>query len=1065
MNCESASPPNSYSLTSSQMEIYLDQARDPSSTAYNTGGYARFFNPLDVEAMQRAIDSVIKSHDVFHIAFTEQDGEVVQTYNTSKTKVQYLDFADCEDPQTEARVWVEEQFQLVFQLNEHGLYSTYVLKVSDKEYWLVLYAHHLILDGLSYGIWTENIFREYFALTGGRFKEVDEPVQFQELAEKSYKYAASKSFAKSAGFWQQQLERQFEPVLKPRHTLSDSDSGTCMVSKVICPAYYQRLIDFSESIGTTIHQLFIGTLYSYFAACSGRKLIPICLPFHNRTGPAKRAIGCFASVSPLLLNVDTTSSFPDLLAGLSDGLRSISRHTKYPISKVLHQARKHQPHINHLFDINFNYYKVAFDIDTNGAELETNSLRTGQQPPFKFHLCEFRAKQDIQIQIEAQLAYFSEHECESILERVMFMIEQIVANPQIRIDEFKLVGPKDQNNYANLNHRANEVSSLSNITLCQLFEQHAHDKPHDSAIVFKDQSLTFEALNKKANQLANKILNLNAKTDTNVPKPVGLCVNRSIEMLIGLLGIVKAGAAYVPIDPKAPAERLRYIRENADLDIIVSDHSSSVLLPDALPHTVLIDEALDPQWLAQYSVSNLGVPVSYEDAMYIIYTSGSTGHPKGVSVSNANVMHLQNAMVKTLSEHNLQAPFKWAWNAPVYFDASVQALTLLAKGAELYLLDDEHRTEPDLLARYLDSQKIDLLDTTPSLLDVLIKAADFAQVKLPNLLVGGEAISSTLWQQISKHCNRSKRFALNVYGPTECTVNTTFALIEANRAPTIGKSLPGTEVFVLNESKQLLPHGVEGELAIGGHGVAQGYINNPVMTDKHFISHPNIGRLYLTGDLVSLSADGNLEYKGRVDHQIKLRGHRVELGEIEEVLCRHESVSGAVVTFENEQLRAFVVSEDVSQNALQRYLKKLLPSYMQVSHIEFIPEIPITINGKKDRKKLAAMKVESITDQYVAPQNETQSAIQQIWHKLLEREDIGIEDNFFDIGGHSLMAIRIASACRELFQVEVKLSEFMEAPTIKQLAERIINAAKAHSAAAQVIHTNLNPKNNQRVIL
>ena len=181
-------------------------------------------------------------------------------------------------------------------------------------------------------------------------------------------------------------------------------------------------------------------------------------------------------------------------------------------------------------------------------------------------------------------------------------------------------------------------------------------------------------------------------------------------------------------------KRQRYIRENADLDIIVSDHSSSVLLPDALPHTVLIDEALDPQWLAQYSVSNLGVPVSYEDAMYIIYTSGSTGHPKGVSVSNANVMHLQNAMVKTLSEHNLQAPFKWAWNAPVYFDASVQALTLLAKGAELYLLDDEHRTEPDLLARYLDSQKIDLLDTTPSLLDVLIKAADFAQVKLPNLL-------------------------------------------------------------------------------------------------------------------------------------------------------------------------------------------------------------------------------------------------------------------------------------------------------------------------------------------
>jgi amino acid adenylation domain-containing protein len=1067
MICESASPPSSYPLTSSQMEIYLDQARDPSSTAYNTGGYARFFSPLDVEAMQRAIDSVTKRHDVFHIAFAEQGDEIVQTFMPSETKTKYLDFSDFEDPQTESRKWVEEQFQLVFPLDKHGLYNTYVLKVSEEEYWLVLYAHHLILDGLSYGIWAENIFGEYFALTGGRFKEFGEPVQFYELAEKSYKYVASKSYTKSADFWQKQLERQFEPVITPSHSSgdTDTDTGTCMVSKVICPDYYQRLIDFSESIGTTIHQLFIGTLYSYFAACSGRTLIPVCLPFHNRTGTAKRAIGCFASVSPLLLEIDTSRRFSELLDDLNDGFRSISRHTKYPISKVLHQARKHQPHINHLFDINFNYYKVAFDIDTNGINLETNSLRTGQKPPFKFHLCEFRAKQDIQIQIEAQLAYFSERECTRILERVMFMIEQIVANPKIRIDEFELVSNHDQSSYKQLNLRTKEKEKLGEKTLCQLFEQYAHDKPHDTAIVFKEQSLTFDALNRKANQLANKILSLNVESGAATPKPIGLCVNRSIEMLIGLLGIMKAGAAYVPIDPKAPAERVRYISENANMDIVVSDKNGGMHLPGTISHKVLIDDSFAPDWFAQYPDSNLAVPASHSDTMYIIYTSGSTGHPKGVSVSNANVMHLQNAMVQILGEHNLQAPFKWAWNAPVYFDASVQALTLLAKGAEIYLLDDEHRTNPDFLARYLESQKIDLLDITPSLLDVLVKSAEIENVNLPNLLVGGEAISGALWHKISQHCRRSQRFALNVYGPTECTVNTTFASIDDHRAPTIGKCLPGAEVFVLNDSKQLLPYGVEGELAIGGSGVAQGYINNSALTDKHFIKHPMLGQLYLTGDLVSLLEDGNLEYKGRVDNQIKLRGYRIELEEIEEVLCSHENVNGAVVTVENEQLIAFVVSDNVSQNALQRHLQTLLPSYMQVSHIEFIPEVPITMNGKKDRKRLTAMRTESLAKQYVAPQNETQRAIQQIWHKLLEREDIGIEDNFFDIGGHSLMAIRIASACRELFEVEVKLSEFMEAPTIKELAERISHATEAKSAAAQVIHTNLNIKNSQRVIL
>lgn len=1063
MNHSTESPTISYPLTSSQLEIYFDQARDPSSTEYNTGGYGRIFSKIDVEAMRQAIDTVINEHDVFHIAFKEEGEGIVQTFEPTPTKVKYLEFDHHEAPQIEARKWVEAQFQQVFQLNQRGLYATYILKVAEDEYWLVLYAHHLILDGLSYGIWSENIFRHYFELVDGRVDEFEQkPTQFYDLAQKSYKYVESKSFAKSAEFWASQLEQQIEPVIKPRHALAQGENHTCMVSKVVCPEYYQRLIAFSESIGATIHQLFIGTLYSYFASCYGKKMIPVCLPFHNRTGPAKRAIGCFASVSPLLMNVDTSMTFVELIDELNGQLKSISRHTKYPMSKVFQRARATQPDINNLFDINFNYYKVAFDIDSS---VEVNSLRSGHQPPFKFHLCEFRSEQDIEVQIEAQNAYFTELEAKDILDRIMFMVEQIVANPQIRLDQMQLLSEQDTARYGQLNCLSDVKTNGHAEDLVAMFERQVISTPQAPAIVFNQQSLTFAELNGKANKLAAKIQSLLPDNGTPDVPVIGLSVPRSVEMLIGLLGILKAGAAYVPIDPKAPAERVRYIADNAQLKAVVTDHKGSMLMPEFVDHTLLMDEALEAHWLEQFDSSNPATSARTEDTAYIIYTSGSTGQPKGVNVSHGNVMHLQQAMQQVLAEQDLQTPFRWAWNAPLYFDASVQALTALVEGSQLHLLDDEHRTNPAVLATYLNENNIDLLDITPTLLELLIKEADKQKTQLPNLLVGGEAISSSLWQQISEQSVQSGRFALNVYGPTECTVNSTFARIDNSREPTIGKSMPGMRLFVLGDRLQQLPTGVVGELAIGGTGVAKGYLNSPELTAKQFITHPIYGRLYMSGDLVSLGENGELEYKGRADHQIKLRGHRIELEEIEDVLCRYTGVSEAAVILDKEQLRAFVVTEGVNESELYRHMENVLPVYMQVSKIEFIPSIPITVNGKKDRKRLASMEFDSSTGQYVAPETETQNEIQQIWHKLLERDCIGIEDNFFDIGGHSLLAIRVASACRDIFKVELKLSDFMEAPTIKQLAERITKSIDSQRAASQVIHANLNLEKKQRVIL
>jgi amino acid adenylation domain-containing protein len=526
-------------------------------------------------------------------------------------------------------------------------------------------------------------------------------------------------------------------------------------------------------------------------------------------------------------------------------------------------------------------------------------------------------------------------------------------------------------------------------------------------------------------------------------------MERSEEMLIGLLGIWKAGGVYVPVDASQPPARLRLLLADVRAQAVLTQERLKEKLPPHDAATVCIDA--DSEVIAQESVANLAhVPLPRQLA-YIIYTSGSTGVPKGVMIEHASLINLAHALDRAVHGQSV-APLRVSLNAPLAFDSSVKQLLQLLGGHALYIVPEEVRRDTDELLSYIRQHEIDVLDCTPSQLKLLVEAGmiESPEVSPRRVLVGGEAVDETLWSQLAADDSRA---FYNVYGPTECTVDATACRMRADlRRPVIGRPLANTQIYILDSSLSPAPVGVAGELLIGGIGLARGYLNRPDLTAEKFIPDPFStepgARLYRTGDLARYLADGQIEFAGRVDFQVKIRGSRIELGEIESALGEHPSVRRAVVTAREDvpgdkRLVAYVVARqgtaDVAAPGLRAFLQERLPDYMIPAAFVLLDALPLNSNGKVNRDALPAP--DQLRDEpeheYVAPRTPVEELLASVWQQLLGVERVGIHDNFFALGGHSLLATQVVSQLRKAFRIELPLRTLFERPDLAQLAESI----------------------------
>jgi amino acid adenylation domain-containing protein len=657
------------------------------------------------------------------------------------------------------------------------------------------------------------------------------------------------------------------------------------------------------------------------------------------------------------------------------------------------------------------------------------------------HVCECRNDSDLavitkesedwlQISFDYNTGLFSRSTVERFLGNFKELLANIVNDPQEHIARVPLL-TKDELNQVLVEWNNTEVEYPQDKCIHQLFEEQVEKTPDAVAVVFQEQELTYQELNRRSNQLAHYLQKLAAGPDTST----GIFIERSLEMVVGILGILKAGAAYVPIDPAYPDERISYLLENSQVQVLLTLKHQLVDLPEYQGQILCLDTDWDS--IAAGNEENPTSEVQPTNLAYIMYTSGSTGKPKGVLVPHQGLCNLAWDQIRFF---DVQPTSRYLQFASLSFDPSISdIITSLCAGARLCLIPPESSRLGSELKELLQQYEITHIDIVPPAL------ATISSEELPALrvvIVGGDVCTQELVREWSKG-----RLFINTYGPTECTVSTTAVrYTDSNQKPTIGRPISNTQIYILDRFLQPVPIGVIGELYIGGVGVARGYLNRPEITVESFLHDPfsekKDARMYKTGDLARYQSNGEIEFLGRVDYQIKIRGNRIELAEIETALEKHPQVDQSVVlAFKNpagdKQLAAYTVSSvsHPESNNLREFLKKMLPDYMIPAVFISLDAFPLTPNGKVDRKALPEPEQIGQQTDYIAPQDILEQQIAELWENILHRKRIGMYDNFFDLGGNSLLAATLFAEIEKKFGKRLPLLSLLKAATVRSLAE------------------------------
>ncbi|MFD2943347.1 amino acid adenylation domain-containing protein, partial [Flavobacterium notoginsengisoli] len=1042
-------------LHAAQQEFYYGQLVSPESPLYNIGGYAIYKGAFDVPTFKSVINGLSKVFDSFNIRFDFQEDE--PRYYLSelpeKILVEDLDFSSDVEPKKKALEWMQNQFNTVFDLKQEKLYNYAIIKIGENEHWWFFCLHHIIADGFSVAIKVNYVTNQYDALTRGSEElKVSYPL-YSNAIQTSTKYLESEQYHKDASYWKDKYNCIPEPLVEYQKKKKEKGGGRFSVNiSESDSALFERL---TKQTNASLPQFTIAALLLYFGKTTEHKIFSLGIPIHNRGNKEERnTVGTFSGMLSYKGEYSADQILFDLISDIRMTQRSDLRHRLYPVSHLNRALNLLSENRQQIFDIVVNYELLPFAKSLN-EELHVSIKHLGSTADLPFPLaiqwCEYGEDSPLELNVDYLKEYFDHEEVEILVERLLFILRQFEFNLDKPLIDISILGESESCQLIEVFNNT-KVNYPLDKTVLDLFADQVARTPNAVAIIFQGEKISYKELDIRSNQLAGYLQSRGLQTQN----LVGICLDRSIEMFIAVLGVWKSGGAYVPIDPDYPLDRIEYIIEDSKISFFITNEAYKALVEYKLEIKAIAMDSCK-EIINKQPTTSTGFVINPQQIAYSIYTSGSTGKPKGVVVRHTSLL---NVALSWESCYNLNSDTCLLQMASFSFDVfSGDLCRGLLFGGRLIVCPSEIRLDSSRLYDIISENRVNILEGTPGLLVPLMDyidemSLDFEWIKI--LILGSDVLSINDFKRIYTRFGHSMRI-INSYGTTETTIDSSYYEVEnvaglyglAN-VP-IGRPLWNNSFYILNSTGELLPIGVVGELCIGGVQVAKGYLNNEELTKEKFVDNPFAKgeRIYKTGDLARWLPDGNMEYIGRKDDQVKIRGYRIELGEIENALSLLPGVKQCTVLAKQDKLGFkrlvgyVVIEENLDKELLQTFLKSTLPEYMvPVIWVE-LETMPLTSNGKIDKKSLPEPSNSDLSTQHYAPPSSgLQRQLVAIWKDLLQTEYIGVLDNFFELGGHSLLATRLVSVIRKELKIEVSIRDIFENPTIAALGSHLIIQSK-----------------------
>jgi amino acid adenylation domain-containing protein len=1048
-------------LSFAQQRLWFLDQLEPESGLYNISAAVRLSGQLDIEALRRTLTEVARRHESLRTSFVLVENDPVQVIGEAgEVELEVIDLSGEEEArEAAARRLAEEEAQRPFDLSRGPMLRTQLLRLGETEHVVLFTMHHIITDGWSMGLLVKEVATLYSAYIQGLPSPLPErAIQYADFAHWQRNWLQGEVLEEQLSYWRRQLAGAPAllelPTDRARPAVQSFRGAHHRFS--VSEELTEQLQELSRREGVTLFMTLLAAFQTLLWRYSGERDIVVGADVANRNRQeTEELIGFFVNMLVLRTQIAGEESFLELLRQVREVCLGAYAHQDVPFEKLVEELQPERS-LSHtpLFQVVFVLQNVPMgELSLPGLQLSGLEVENAIS---KFDLMLLMEEREGRLgaALEYNTDLFDAETIERMSRHLLALLEAVVFQPQLALNRLSLLAPGErEQQLEQWNDTATAYPAQSSIA--QLFEEQVERGPEQVAVVFAGEEISYGELNRRANQLAHRLRALGVGPEV----LVGLLLERSVEMVVGLLGILKAGGAYLPLDPSYPLERLSFMLGDAQAPVLLTQEKLLDSVPAAYWGEVI---KLDSEWesLAGESTANPSVGIGGEQLCYVAYTSGSTGQPKGVAVPQRAVARL----VKATHYAEFSAAESFLQLAPLSFDAATLELWgSLLNGARLVVMSAGQPTLAEL-ATVIERQGVTTLWLTAGLFHQMVDEQLLALRGVRQVLAGGDVLSPEHVERLLQaESEEPERWVINGYGPTE---NTTFATCHrmqagtemSGRSVSIGVPIANTQVYVLDEGMEVVPVGVAAELYVGGAGLARGYLQDAALTAERFVPHPYSSepgaRLYRTGDVVRYRRGGELEFEGRRDEQVKVRGFRIELGEVEAALASHAAVKEAVVIARadgmgEKRLVAYVVREAGAATMLtvgewRKYLGTKLPEHMIPSVYVELEALPLTANGKVERRALPAPELSRGEEQrsLVAAETEIEKLVAGMWEQLLGVDRVGMTEDFFELGGHSLLATQLMSRVREAFGVEVPLRQLFEAPTIAELAQQIEAALK-----------------------